>query len=120
MTSAPHQYTALHGEKKEDTEVLALLNSFIGVGFLFKFGELSPLVINSKKWEIDLIEYYIPWSIITKLWEKVYWTTKEDKIKFNTAFLLQGKLGVPGLPGYPGRQGPKVSCKWAVYLVLWH
>lgn len=35
---------------------------------------------------------------------------KKDKITFNNALLLQGKLGVPGLPGYPGRQGPKVSC----------
>lgn len=43
------------------------------------------------------------------------WATKEDRVKCNTAFSLQGKLGVPGLPGYPGRQGPKVSCKW-VYI----
>lgn len=53
MTTAPHTYTALHGEKKEGTEVLALQNSFIGVRFLFKFGE------------VGLIEYCIPWSIIT-------------------------------------------------------
>lgn len=42
---------------------------------------------------------------------KVCWTTEENnKLKFSTVLLLQGKLGVPGLPGYPGRQGPKVSC----------